>query len=78
LSTALAFADTATLLLLHLQERPDVNSRHPVIDRIDNHAVVHQASGPLGSVAPAARPILGYIGDGALTRFTERVQQRQP
>ncbi len=47
-------------------------------DGATRFALLSGLRGPVRLVAPAARPILGYIGGGALTRFTERVQQRQP
>lgn len=45
LAAALAYADAATVILLHLQDHPAGNDSTPRIDVIDSHAVVHQATG---------------------------------
>lgn len=45
LADAFAFADAATLILLHLQGDPEGQQTHPVIDAIEGRAVIHQATG---------------------------------
>jgi len=45
LSDALTLAEAATLILLQLQDRPHGDGVHPMIDSVDNHAIVHQATG---------------------------------
>ncbi len=45
LAAALGYADAATLILLHLQDHQDGKEPTHMIDAIDSHAVVHQATG---------------------------------
>ncbi len=45
-------------------------------DGATRFALLSGLRGPVRSVAPAARPILGYSGYGALTRLLEWARQR--